>query len=123
MTSVLKRYSLIEQRIAYFTVITDCSGWTLTAGAISGPVMDVSGFLASYATTTSFNASNLVQDLGRSITVYDPNVAGSPHTALLRQVMLVNGPGVEGNNSNIAYVCTWSDGNTNIDLATLARTG
>jgi hypothetical protein len=123
MTSVLRRYSLIEPRIKYLTVITDCSGYTLNSGSISNPLMDYPSFAAAYTQTIDFPAASLVQDLGRAITVYDPTIPGSPHIALLRQVMLVNGPGIEGINSNIAYICTWADGGPDIEACVLARTG
>jgi hypothetical protein len=123
MTSVLRHYSQIEPRIKYFTVITDCSGYTLNNGAVTNPLMDYPSFAAAYTLTNDFPAASLVQDLGRSITVYDPTIPGSPHIALLRQVMLVNGPGIEGINSNIAYICTWADGGPDIEVCVLARTG
>jgi hypothetical protein len=123
MTSVLRRYSLIEPRIKYLTVITDCSGYTLNSGSISNPLMDYPSFAAAYTKTIDFFAASLVQDLGRAITVYDPTIPGSPHIALLRQVMLVNGPGVEGINPNIAYICTWADGGPDIEACVLARVG
>jgi len=123
MTSVLRRYSLIEPRIKFFTVVTDCSGYTLNSGAVSGPLMDYASFAAAYTQTASFGASTLLQDLGRAITVYDPTIVGSPHIAIFRQVMLVNGPDIEGINSNIGYICVWSDGNPTYEACIVARTG
>lgn len=123
MTSVLRRYSQIEPRIKYFTVITDCSGYTLDMNAISNPLMDYASFAAAYTPTITFTAPCLLQDLGRAITVYDSTITGSPHIALLRQVMLVNGPGIEGINPNIAYICVWSDGGPDFETAIVARTG
>ena len=123
MTSVLRRYSAIDPRTKFFTVLTDCSGYTLNAQALSSSLMDAISFASSYTQTASFVAPSLLQDLGRAITVYDPTLVGSPHIAVFRQVMLVNGPGIEGINSNIAYVCVWADGNVVYEPATLARVG
>jgi len=123
MTSVLRRYAQIEPRIKYFTVITDSSGYTLQSGAISSPLMDASSFVAAYATTVAFSPFVQLQDLGRSITVYNPSVTGSPHVGLFRQVMLVNGPNIEGISGTIAYICTWADGSGLFEPAAVARTG
>lgn len=125
MTSVLRRYAQLEPRTKYFALLSDCSGYTLNSNAISGPLMDVSSFVATYTNTINFLTplSNLLLDLGRSITVYNPAIPGSPHIAVFRQVMLVNGPGIEGISGTKAYICTWSDGNTTYEAATVARTG
>lgn len=123
MTSVLRRYSQIEPRIKYFTVLTDTSGYTLNGGSISNPLMDASSYVAAYTDTVTFLSGVQLLDLGRSITVYNPTVTGSPHVGLFRQVMLVNGPNIEGTNSTIAYICTWADGSGLFEPAAVARTG
>ena len=126
MTSVLRRYLQIDPRIKYFTVLADISGYTLDAGSISEPIMDVSGFELAFSRTVAYSSTVLLQDLGRSITVYDPNTTGSPHIALFRQVMLLKGSKIEGISSSISYICTWADTDTNppiFDPALVARNG
>ena len=127
MTSVLRRYSLIEPRIQYFTVMTlnPIDGWVLNPAFASSPVMDVSSFVAAFVyIPNKFTGQHLLKDLGRQITVYDSNTTGSPHVAVFRQVMEVNGPGVEGISSNIGYICVWTDGPSPIFLtAPVGRTG
>ena len=124
MTSVLRRYAQLEPRTKYFTVLSDCSGYTLNSNSLSTPLMDVSSFVATYTNTVNFTyPSGQLQDLGRSITVYDSAITGSPHIAVFRQVMLVNGPGIEGISGIRAYICTWSDGNTMYEAANVARVG
>lgn len=124
MTSVLRRYAQLEPRTKYFTVLADCAGYTLNSNALSSPLMDVSSFVATYTNTVTFTyPTGQLQDLGRSITVYDSTITGSPHIAVFRQVMLVNGPGLEGISGVRAYICTWSDGNTTYEAASVARVG
>lgn len=127
MTSVLRRYAQIEPRVQYFSVLTmyPIEGWTLNSTATSSPTMTETAFLAAFTSTpNTFTGYNLLKDLGRQITVYNPAIAGSPHVAVFRQVMGVNGPGIEGISSNIAYICTWADGPNPIFLtAPVARTG
>jgi len=123
MTSVLRRYAQIEPRIKYFNVLTDVSGYTLNSGSISGPLMDASSYVAAYTKTIEFLPAAQLLDLGRSITVYNPRVTGSPHVGLFRQVMLVKGPNIEGTSSTIAYICTWADGSGLFKPAAVARTG
>ena len=108
MTSVLRQYSRIDPRIQYFIILDDCSGWTLDVNATSSPLMEVNAFLSA------FSPSNVTQglqfkDLGRQITLYNGSVVGSPHIAKFRQVMLVNGPNIEGVSNTIVYICVWVD--------------
>jgi len=83
----------------------------------------------------------LLQDLGRQITVYDtttPGILGSPHIALFRQVLWVNGLDTEGihidasgNPINMGYICVWADATPyrnvpppfNFTVAPVSRTG
>jgi len=127
MTSALRRYAQIEPRVQYFSVLTmyPIDGWLLTPTKASSPIMDVSSFVAAFTDTPNvFTGTCLLKDLGRQITVYDPSITGSPHVALFRQVMEVNGPGQEGISSNIAYICVWTDGiNPTFLTAPVARTG
>jgi len=121
MTSVLRRYAQIEPRLQNMVVLADCSGWTYDSSSniTSSPVMSLENFTAAYNPTLLFLQNQLVKDLGRAIHVYDPANSNNLYQ-VYRQVMLVYGPGIEGISSQIAYVCTWSDDNTN---ALLARTG
>ena len=125
MTSVLRRYAQIEPRIKYMTVIDDCSGWTLDVNQSSSSLMDISSFTYAMSPTINYGSGYLLQDLGRQITVYNsaPSVQGSPHVAIFRQVMQVNGPNMEGTSTNIAYICVWNDGSATFPLAFVARTG
>ena len=108
--------------------------------------MEATDFVGSYSPsqislphqTTQFP---LLQDLGRQITVYDnttPGVIGSPHIALFRQVLWVNGLyaeginiDVSGNPINMGYICVWADATPyrnvpapyNFTVAPVARTG
>ena len=124
MTSVLRHYAQMEPRIKYFIVFADCSGYTLNANAISNPLMSLSSFQSAYTATTTIMTPGLAQDLGRSVTVYNPAVTGSPHVAVFRQVMMVNGPGIEGVSNTTAYVCTWSDNQFGVyPVQAIARTG
>ena len=125
MTSVLKRPSQINPRIAFFIVLDNTDGYTLNALFSSSPVMQTTTFNAAFtATPATFTGGNLLKDLGRQITVYDPTTPGSAHIALFRQVMQVVGPaGNEGVSSNIAYICTWEDGSGAYTVAPVARTG
>jgi hypothetical protein len=127
MTSVLRRYAQIEPRIQYFSVfpLSTVDGWTLNTNKVASPLMDISSFLVSFTNTPAkFNDFYLLKDLGRQITVYNTTIVGDPHVAVFRQVMQVNGPGIEGISSNIAYICVWTAGlNPSFVAAPVARTG
>lgn len=127
MTSVLRRYAQIEPRIQYFSVfpLSTVSGWKLNTNATASSLMDASSFVAAFTNTpNTFSDYYLLKDLGRQITVYNQNIVGDPHVAILRQVMQVNGPGQEGISSNIAFICVWTDGLNPVFLAApVARTG
>ncbi len=99
---------------------------------------DVSNAFLSAPVPTAYPVGSLLKDLGRQITVYDPTIPGSPHIAIFRQVMLVNGQNVEGiptltppgppytPPNSFAYICTWLDGSGRgapFVLAEVARTG
>jgi len=86
--------------------------------------MDVSSFQLSFSANVTITTPGLAQDLGRSVTVYNPAITGSPHIAIFRQVMLVNGPGYEGISGTTAYICTWSDNQFGTyPVQAVARTG
>ena len=144
MTSVLKRYSQIEPRIKFFTLLQDCQAWIIPYSQAQ-PVMDISSFIAlapsdhinhfpysnSYPNSypnSGYPAGAILQDLGRQITVYDPAVTGSPHVGLFRQVMYLTGaPENEGigTNAKSAYICVWGEDSTYsyFTPALVARTG
>jgi hypothetical protein len=148
MTSVLRRYAQIEPRIKYFSVLSaDVDMWNLNPQSPTSSLMEVSEFVNSYSpTTVSITYTNLqslplLQDLGRQITVYDnttSGIIGSPHIALFRQVLWVNGLDTEGINidasgnvQNMGYICVWTDVTPyrnvsppfNFTVAAVARTG
>jgi len=106
-------------------VLDDVPGYTLKPNFISNPIMPITTFNGAFtATPATFTSGNLLKDLGRQITVYDPTTPGSAHIALFRQVMQVIGPaGNEGVSTNIAYICTWEDGSGAYAVAPVARTG
>lgn len=113
MTSVLRKYSLIDQRFRNFVVIADCSGWTLDSGASSSSLMEVSAFVDSFTSATiGLSQGYQLRDLGRQITVYNGSITGSPHIAIFRQMRVENGSGQEGVPTGalpVYYVCTWTD--------------
>lgn len=134
MTSVLRRIAQMEPRTQYFYG-NSVDGYVLdpASGIEISPVMEMTDF-----DTAFFDASSspvtltgpLLKDLGRQITVYDNSTAGvvgSPHIAIFRQVMDVNGLNTEGIASPpmIAYICTWVDGVRPAPyvLSDVARTG
>ena len=125
MTSVLKRYAQIDPRTGFFRTFGTCLGYTLKTNSTSNPVMMDVEFVAAFVPSSiSFASDLLLKDLGRQITVYDTTGTGSPHIAIFRQVMQVNGPLEEGISSNIAYICTWADGSGGVyTVAPVARTG
>jgi len=130
MTSVLRRYAQINQSVQFFTLLANCFGFTLNQGSISSPVMTMAEFAAAYnpSMTINYTTNSLLKDLGRQITVYDPNVVGSPHIAIFREVMIVDGSKREGISNRNVYICVWADTpvngtNSNIRPALVARTG
>ena len=120
MTSALRRYSLINARIQNYVALADCTGWTLNSGASCSSLMELTAFKAAFASSDAALVNgNLLKDLGRQITVYDATttgVVGSPHVAVFRQVMLLNGADQEGippsGSPAIFYICVWLDNKT-----------
>lgn len=145
MTSALRHYALPDNRTKYFTALAagviasnPIMMWSLNSGAISSPLMSETLFLSSYTDVSgAFDIYSLFRDLGRQIVVFDDTVAGSPHTAIFRQVMLVSGSNQEGigltpvvgqtKNNKPFYLCVWVDitpGGTNrFKLEQVARVG
>lgn len=122
MTSVLRKYSLIDVRAQNLYVLADCSGFTYvtTQSIASAPVMTTIDFASAYQQTVIYRSADMVKDLGRFIHVYDPSNSNNL-VQVFRQVMLVQNGKTEGVTSKIAYVCTWSaDG---LSDAKLARIG
>lgn len=130
MTSVLKRYSQIDERVRYFSVAAPVNTYTLPLGVTTG-VVDISGVLTETTITPLF-----LKDLGRTVYVHDSHVGDEspvgPRVAVLRQVQVVNGPfteGVSGSPTNMYgsyWIATWvSSGGAYgiIDLAPVSRTG
>ncbi len=126
MTSVLKRFAQIDPSVQNFYVIGDCSGWAITPSGISSPVMSVTDFNTAFDPSSNIVAGSLLKDLGRQITVYDPSTSlASPHVAIFRQVMVMNGASNEGISNRIFYICVWtgSTPGTPFPLARVVRTG
>jgi hypothetical protein len=117
MTSVLRHHSLIDVRTRNFILLADCFGYVLNDGFTCSSLMERSDFDDAFDNFV-VDASDgiLFKDLGRQITVYDnttPNVTGSPHVAVFRQVMVMRGIDQEGidpaGSTQIFYICVWLD--------------
>jgi hypothetical protein len=107
MSSVLRAYAQIPARAKYFlydsgSAVSDESVPTtsifslnpgayaeLTSMATAAEVNDAPGFNSDFTP-----AQNLLKDMGRQITIYDPNT--SAHLAVYREVQVVDGIGSEG---------------------------
>jgi hypothetical protein len=112
---------------------------TLKTGAISSPLMSETRFDAAFNDASGvFVAYSLFRDLGRQIVVFNDAVAGSPHTAIFRQVIFVRGGNTEGIGSSAVtsttaynkpfYLCVWADVTPNesgskYNLEQVARVG
>jgi hypothetical protein len=96
--------------MAYYTVISTITRYVPNPTYTTSALMTVADFSTALTATSTFAAGILLQDMGRFIVVYDPSIAGSPHVAKFRQVMLVSGEDREGQNttSNM-YICVWQD--------------
>jgi hypothetical protein len=118
MTSVLRRYAQTDPKTGYFICLSATMPvWRDISGQTSHSVMDISGFLTALAPgIVSTPASTLLKDLGRKIVIYNSDISGNPHIAVMRQVMRVNGTNIEGISdvkpfaTNLYYICTWNDG-------------
>jgi len=129
---VLRRYAQTDPKTGYFICLSATMPvWRDISGQTSHSVMDISGFLTALAPgIVSTPASTLLKDLGRKIVIYNSDISGNPHIAVMRQVMRVNGTNIEGISdvkpfaTNLYYICTWNDGyNILFPLAIVARTG
>lgn len=123
MTSVLRKFSQINPREKYFTVLeNDQPHWAVNDTFTLHPLMTVTEF--DDATTPSsalLDAGMLLKDLGRTVVVYDPTNRNL-HTAVYRQVQRVNSvtTGGVGNISDIVYIRVWSADGV---VTHVARTG
>jgi hypothetical protein len=135
MTSVLRRYAQKDPKTGYFTAQTGpIAVWRDVSGETSHSLMDISGFNKAFdISSVPISSLTLFKDLGRQIVIYDSDISGTPHVALMRQLILVKGYNIEGISDippfskNLYYICTWNDGstttNTLFPLAPVARTG
>jgi len=123
MTSVLRRYSQIDVRQQFMTVL-DISAvaytYNITSNTPSAPVMTKTNFGLAYQFTLVFLQGQMLKDLGRFIHVYDPSNSNNLYQ-VYRQVMLVDGLRgtaiYEGVTPKIGYICTWSADDTHVLLA------
>jgi len=129
MTSVLRKYSQIDPRFAYYLVLSDTSGgpmpmWRTVQNGITSTLMSITEFTTNLIEDTSSpiipKAGNLLKDLGRQITVYNPAVTGYPHIALFRQVLYIDQDRTaetEGIGAQITfYVCVWAQESTTLSV-------
>lgn len=133
MTSALKKWGQIDSRIKYFIATGSVNGYTLKTGVSISDFITVTqdntvlpdgvwDEMADIVTT-----GGLLKDLGRMVTVYDDTVVGNPHTAIYRQVQVVNGSMTEGvsgtpaNGYKSYWIKVWSA--SGLGVATVARTG
>ena len=142
MTSVLKRYAQMDPRTQYFLALDSVPCYVDNSTSINISRLmtrsDVSTAFLLMPVPAAYPVGSLLKDLGRQITVYDPAIPGSPHIAIFRHVMLVNGLNVEGiptltppgppytPPNSFAYICTWVDAPGRpapFVLAEVARTG
>lgn len=100
MSSVTSSYAQIAGRTKFFLVV----GLPIQQGAnvdISGYIVDGLRTVTTLdpatnndGTVDEVDIGSLLKDLGRQIVVY--SLPGSPHTAVYRQVLLVDGASSEG---------------------------
>lgn len=113
--SSMRQFSQLEPRTKYFIALQDISGVAINTGYSIGALMTPAEFAAALSLQPFAQAAagQLLLDLGRSVTVYDP--VTSMHKELWRAVQLVSGVGSEGvsgsavNGFNSFYIMTWSE--------------
>ena len=95
MSSATSAYAQIAGRNKFFLVTgSDISGYIVN-GLQSVTTLDPAASSANRdGLVSSVLAGSLLKDLGRQIVVY--SLPGSPHTAVYRQVLLVDGASSEG---------------------------
>ncbi len=111
--------------IRYFIPIEDISGVAIQAGYTTQSLMTDSAFMTAtrYETYTDVSQGQLLKDLGRVVTIYDP-VTGA-HLQLWRLVQKVQGATTEGVDGDITtgyytfYIKVWdSTGTVNLTSRT-----
>ena len=126
MTSVIKRWSQIDTRIKFFNALGDVSGFTYD-GFATDSIVSTTDAATYFNTAIKINAFNILKDMGRTVTVVDTTVAGSPKRAIYRQIQLVKGALTEGvggtiaNGFNTFWIKVWADDGAGV--ARVARTG
>ncbi len=140
MTSVLRRYDQISERIRYLLVTVDpvndvsqnladpgVYAFTVAPSTLFGPVTQIqNGPLAGIgAMLVDLSVGELYRDTGRSIYVYNTLGAGGLQVAIFRQVIPMNGFNSEGISANQPtaenlYVKVWSSTGTGVAVT---RTG
>ncbi len=125
MSSAISSFAQIAGRTKFFLVLGIPDG--------SGNLQDISGYIVdglrtvttldpatnNDGTVDDVNIGSLLKDLGRQIVVY--SLPGSPHTAVYRQVLLVDGATTEGIGSQAPfYVKVFSAAGTGVGVV---RTG
>ena len=120
----MRRYAQISNATKFFMVLGDIT--VFDASGTIEPIMDQNSAAASLiirSTQPTIVSGNILKDLGRTVTKYDP--VTYEHTGVYRQVMLVNNIDAEGvgASTNIFYIKTWSPVIADADIAIVARTG
>jgi len=97
MSSATSSYAQIAGRTKFFLVVgADISGY-IVDGLYSVLNVDPAASSANRdGIVTGILAGTLLKDLGRQIVVYADTIPGSPHTAVYRQVLQVDGASSEG---------------------------
>ena len=100
MTSVLSSYAQIAGRSKFFVVLDLDEGDDITGYVVNSlrtvTTLDPAASSANRDDTVDVPAGSLLKDLGAQIVVYSSTLPGSPHTAVYRQVIRVNGQLSEG---------------------------
>jgi hypothetical protein len=127
MSSATSSYAQIAGRTKFFLVLgipdssgnlQDISGYIVN-GLQSVTTLDPAIAANNDGTVDDVSIGSLLKDLGRQIVVY--SLPGSPHTAVYRQVLLVDGATTEGIGSQAPfYVKVFSAAGTGVGVV---RTG
>jgi len=118
MSSTTSAYAQIAGRVKFFLVTTDISGYIVDG---LDTVTTVNPSITNDGTVRNVPIGSLLKDLGRQIVVYSDATPGSLHTAVYRQVLLVDGQTSEGVSSQAPfYVKVFSAAGTGVGVV---RTG
>jgi hypothetical protein len=121
MSSVQSAFAQVGPREKYLVATGAASAVTVDNGKVVTSSMTLTDF--NDATTTASPAvasGDLFFDLGKTVTLYDPDTLLS--VAKYQKVALVNGAGTQGNNADVTtdlYVRVWDDAGTAPALARL----